>query len=275
MSLFELLAGDASDLRETIAALSRYIERLTPEALSDQHVCNLVHAALLQRGTASLLLKDDTAAQADFQHIIEGGSSDNMRLSARLLLGSVYAESGQDEQALSCWTTALEAFEQTRQTGRAKPSQEIAKLYLYRAMMSGRLLRYQEAISDCDRALEYAPHETEALAVRGIARAFLGELDLALADCLQAVERAPQVDHLSRLGEVYLLRKEYRQACEVLDRAAALDPTNERVALQLRRALGGMVLEIMQTEAPASQTSDSEASTRPLVSQRDAEESAS
>jgi tetratricopeptide (TPR) repeat protein len=185
----------------------------------------------------------------------------------------VYAEGGQDEQALSCWTDALEAFEQSHQAGRSHHSQELAQLYLYRGMMYGRLLHYQEAIADCDRALEYAPDEAEALAVRGIARAYLGELDLALADCLQAVEVAPQVDHLSRLGEVYLLRKEYRQACEVLDRATALDPTNERVALQLRRALGGMVLEIMQTETPVSQTSDDETASRPLVSQPDAEES--
>jgi len=174
MSLFELLAGDASDLHETIAALSRYIERLTPEAITDPQVRDLVHSALLQRGTASLLLKDDTAAQADFQQIIAGQSTDTLRLSAHLLLGAVYAEGGQDEQALSCWTDALEAFEQSHQAGRSHHSQELAQLYLYRGMMYGRLLRYQEAIADCDRALEYAPGEAEALAVRGIARAFLG-----------------------------------------------------------------------------------------------------
>jgi tetratricopeptide (TPR) repeat protein len=123
-------------------------------------------------------------------------------------------------------------------------------------------------------ALEYAPNEAEALAVRGIARAFLGDLDRGLADCALAVEISPQVEHPSRLGEVYLLRKEYQQAFETLDRASELNPANKRVALQRSQALGSLVLEIMNTEPLASQTSHGEATTRPAAQQTDAEESA-
>lgn len=260
MPLFELLDGDESDLRETIAALSRYIERLAPEALSDHQVRDLVNSARLQRGTAFLLLKDDTAAQTDFQQVLANQSAEEMRWRAHLLLGAAYAEGGQDEQALACWTEALEAFEQSYQARRPNCAVDIAQLYLYRAMMHGRLLHYQEAMADCDRALEYAPHEAEALAVRGIARAFLGDLDLALADCTQAVEYSPQVEHLSRLGEVHLLRQEYQQAFDIFDRAAALNPENQRVALQRSQALGWLVLGRIHPASTASRTPDDKSS---------------
>jgi tetratricopeptide (TPR) repeat protein len=271
MSIPAFLDGEERDLRETIAALSQYIERSAEEARTDDQIGELVQSALLQRGSALLLLKDHAAAQSDFHRILENPCTDAIWRKAHLLLGATYAEGGHDEQALACWTEALEAFARDYQAEQALPAQEIAPLYRYRAMMRGRLQQYQEAVSDCDRALEWDPSDAEALSVRGISRAFLGDLDQALADCAQAVEKAPQVEHLSRLGEVYLLRQEYQRAFEILNQAVSLDPANERVVRQRTRARLGYLLPEQEAPLPSTdETHTGETSSCPTASPAEA-----
>ena len=249
---------EETDLRETIAAWTRYIDRLSRDAGQDQQLQQLITSARLRRGIAFAHIKAWDAAQADLQWIIDEQHGKDEERSACLVLGAVYAEHGQDDEAIVCWSTVLSAWEQaTRKEARAF-EEDIPLLYLYRGMLHGRQKRYRDAIADGDRAITLQPDSAEAFSVRGISYSYLGELDQALADCTHAVELDPQARHSHRLSEVHMMRHEYRLALDVCNRAHELDPTDEYVLISRNKARFMLMMSLFEghDQKPEEQIGD-------------------
>jgi tetratricopeptide (TPR) repeat protein/membrane protease YdiL (CAAX protease family) len=86
---------------------------------------------------------------------------------------------------------------------------------------------YDQAIAECDQAIQANPGFAPAYAIRAEAYRMKGDNDRALADCNRALELDPAhaLPYTTR-GNVYLAREAYDRAIDDLDKAIALDPSN-------------------------------------------------
>lgn len=242
------MAVEETELRETCDAWARYIDRLSKSTDSrDRH---LVTLALLRRGTAYITLKEWDAAIADFKRVLGGQQPEAEEVrAANMMLGAIYTELWEDEQAIACYTAVLEPFEKASRKEAKQYAEQFPLLYLYRGMLYGRLKKYQEAIADCDHALKYGHTSAEVYSVRGISYAYLGDLDRALTDCTQAVELEQSASCYNRLGEVHFMRRDYRQALDAFTQASELDPSNEQTQANRSRALFSLMMTLFEPGA--------------------------
>ncbi len=249
------LTQSEAELRTLVESWNCALEQFGPVPSPDPDLRLLRAMTRLRCAAVSSVLNEWDAAIIHLQHVSDEQAGPDTVCSAQIFLGAIYAERGQDEQAIACWTETLRLFETTL------PTPSLALVYLHRGMVYGRRKHYQEAIADCDRAIRAVPTCGEAYSVRGISYASLGELDLGLAECLRAVELDPQARCFHRLGEVHFMRREYQQALGAFQRAVERDPTNGAMQASLRRAqayllLGFSIPDASKSAPPA--TSDHE-----------------
>lgn len=247
------------ELRETIAAWGGYIERLSKDSRRDPQLKEYLIQALLRRGIAYSTLQEWDAAIADFRRVIDEQAEAEEIRAARMLLGGIYTEVGHDQEAIACWSAVLSEYEQASRKETRQYAEQFPQLYLYRGMLYGRQRQYQEAIADCNRAQTYAPDNAEVYSVRGISYGYLGDLDRARSECLHAVELEPRASCYNRLGEVYFMRKEYRQSFEAFDRAGELDPTDEAIQLNRHKALFYLMMSVFDEKASPQEAEADEA----------------
>lgn len=81
--------------------------------------------------------------------------------------------------------------------------------------------RYQDAITNYDRALQRNPDYFHYYLQRGLAREELGELDAAYADLDQSIKRLPTAAALNTMGKIALVRGDTAQAKQYFAAAAA------------------------------------------------------
>jgi tetratricopeptide (TPR) repeat protein len=126
--------------------------------------------------------------------------------------GYVYRLQGNDARALEDFTESI-----TVQPG--------AQAYNLRAVTQMRHLQFQTALDDFEKARELEPNNPTYLHNRGLARAFLGNLDGALSDIQAANESVKNnVILLASLAWVYRLRQELGLAAQFAEQAILLDP---------------------------------------------------
>lgn len=240
------LTQSETELRALVQRWNLALEQFGPASSPDPDLRHLLSWIRLRCAVVHAVLKEWDAATTHLQSVIDEQAGPNEVGSAQILLGAIYAERGQDEQAIACWTETLRQSETTM----SKPG--LALLYLHRGMLYGRQRRYQDAIADCDRVVREVPDCAEAYSVRGISYAYLGDLDRGLAECLRAVELGLQARCFHRLGEVHLMRKEYQQALVAFRRAVERDPTNAAMQASLRRAQAYLLLGLSIPDASKS-----------------------
>jgi tetratricopeptide (TPR) repeat protein len=93
----------------------------------------------------------------------------------------------------------------------------------------------EHAIEQLDEIIAYKPDFAEAWNKRGDAYSHLGNLDRALADYGRVIQLNPyQFAAMQSCGEIWLERRDARQAAEYFRRALDLNPNMFEVALMLR-----------------------------------------
>jgi tetratricopeptide (TPR) repeat protein len=96
-----------------------------------------------------------------------------------------------------------------------------------RANVSLVYARFDEAISDLDRALELNPRDTKALTTRGYTFGMLSRHEEAISDLDRALELNPRDTEALRVrGEIYGKMERYEVAIRDLTRALELDPND-------------------------------------------------
>lgn len=174
-----------------------------------------------------------------------------------MMLGAVYTELRQDEQAIACYTTVLREFERASPKARQQFGEQGKLLSTSIAACS------QVAWDATMRPLPIAsvPPNLSLIMLkfsrRGISYAYLGERDRALSDGKQAIALAPQeASHYNRLGEIYLLRQDILLALDTFRQGRELDPTDEQLQVNWSRALLCWMMVLFQGqdehEAPAT-----------------------
>ena len=94
----------------------------------------------------------------------------------------------------------------------------------------------EQAIRKLDEIIAYKPEFAEAWNKRGDAYLHLGNLDHALADYVHVLQLNPyQFSAMQSCGEIWLDRRNARQAAEYFRRALDLNPNLFDVALMLRQ----------------------------------------
>ena len=94
----------------------------------------------------------------------------------------------------------------------------------------------EQAIVQLDEIIAYKPEFAEAWNKRGDAYSHLGELDRALADYGRVLQLNPyQFFAMQSCGEIWLERRNARQAADYFRRALDLNPNLIEVALILRQ----------------------------------------
>ena len=94
----------------------------------------------------------------------------------------------------------------------------------------------EQAIVQLDEIIAYKPEFAEAWNKRGDAYSHLGELDRALADYGRVLQLNPyQFSAMQSCGEIWLERRNARQAADYFRRALDLNPNLIEVALILRQ----------------------------------------
>jgi len=106
-----------------------------------------------------------------------------------------------------------------------------------RSLSAARSKRFDEAIAELDRALEFDPAMASAYANRGVFKSILKRYEEALADCDRALELEPE-QHvaLATRGGVNLELQRYAEALEDLDRAVRVAPDDTRSWVRRGRA---------------------------------------
>jgi tetratricopeptide (TPR) repeat protein len=86
--------------------------------------------------------------------------------------------------------------------------------------------KFAEAAEFIKEALASAPHDPQALSLRGMLSAFAGQLDTALKAYNAALDRWPDyADAHYGVGAIYRLQRRYQDAVTALSTAVALKPT--------------------------------------------------
>jgi tetratricopeptide (TPR) repeat protein len=95
---------------------------------------------------------------------------------------------------------------------------------------------WEAAVEKADDALRFDPRLVEALALKGSALHKLRDLDQAEGVLKEALAIEPwRADVHGRIGHVYMLRGELREALHHLRHAVRLDPTDEKHRTNLAR----------------------------------------
>jgi tetratricopeptide (TPR) repeat protein len=249
---FDFSRGE-EELCETVLAWSEYIERLEREKPQDERTRQLLIAARRKRGMAWGILGETELAIQEFQWVLSVATAAQERREARLLLGNISAEAGQDELAIEQWSAVLAELEQASTREAKRLPIDLPRFYLYRGMLHARQEQYEQAVADCDRALRHFPGWAEAHSVKGLALAYLGDLDAGLTHCARAVELEPGARIVHRRGVVYRMRQQEVEALADFWRAWELDPTDEQLRLDLwRMLLSGAVSLLSSLPLPES-----------------------
>jgi tetratricopeptide (TPR) repeat protein len=227
------------ELRETVLAWSEYIGRLEQEKLPDERTKQLLIMARMRRGLAWSVLGETAQAIQEFQWLLKAATNPQDVRAARLLLGNAYAEAWQDDLAIEQWSATLAELEQASACEAKKLPADLPRLYLYRGLLHARQQRYREAVTDCDRALRSFPDWAEAHSVKGLALAYLGDLDAGLLHCTRAVALEPGARSFHRRGVVYRMRQLETEALADFWRAWKLDPTDAQIRLDFWHMLLG------------------------------------
>lgn len=107
-------------------------------------------------------------------------------------------------------------------------SKRDGSLYARRAVILLRKGQLEQALEDADKAVELTRNEPSSLFVKAQVLRVMGREKEALPLALQAERNSYQSSSLYvLLGEMYLKRKEYKQALEYLNKAQEISPTDE------------------------------------------------
>lgn len=168
-------------------------------------------AAYDNRGLAYDARGDDTRAIADYDAAIKLNPNSAHAFNNR---GNAYRALGRDARAIEDYDEAI----------RLKP--DYAHAFNNRGTAYGDLRQYARAIEDFDGAIKLKPDYAFAFNGRCWVRAVEGrKLDLALADCNEALRIAPSyVGVLGSRGLVLFKMHKYAEAIADCNSALALDP---------------------------------------------------
>lgn len=202
---------------ELLICLKRYPEaKISLESLiehtNDSHVNT---EALYYRGLCLYYMEHLDKAQSHFQHVLKQ-SPDHVgaqqayrrckKLSQLKEEGNTLVRTCKYELARQTYTAALDIDPQHDEVN--------AKLYFNRTLTLMKLERWQEALSDCSRALELDPHYVKAMARRVSCMIGLDRLEEAEQEAERLNKRHPS-DENSKL---------LKQAKLALRRSKQLDP---------------------------------------------------
>ena len=229
-------------LRHNIIAWTKYIDRLSSPQSMDADATFYVARARLRRGVVHSLLGEWPAALSDLSWVIEIHGSEAETNTAYLYRAQAYDALEQDEASIQDWTTVLMAIEHASSHPERFPNQLAAQGYAFRGRLHCRQEHYQQAVTDCDRALAFDNACAEAYSVRGRARSLLGKWSMALSDCTKAIELEGWPVHYYRRG---LVQKEIgndEQAFSDFEQAYRREPENglfkkEHTELLMRRLI--------------------------------------
>ncbi len=175
---------------------------------------------------------------------------ESLRLLAHESLGNVLAQDGQYDAALEHYTSALfKWLGQEPTSGKAPPSIEAVRIYLFGAELYARQGKYDEAVTWCQKSLDLASriHDDEAMQARGYACHMLSKICIHTGDLPYAIQFGEesariyrQIEHpvgqanaYSDLGLAYYHQGKWHQAEEIY-----------RKGLRLRQEVGDTEGEI-------------------------------
>ncbi|OUC98825.1 CHAT domain-containing protein [Streptosporangium minutum] len=190
-------AEHAVDLSGTAPARARALAHSV--LASDPH-CEAVAVAHRALAVAARELGDLPLAEEHLDRAVSVALSAGLprrAAQARLSLVHVRTELGHPRQALTIADSAEPHLTPV----------EVARLGVHRAVALTRLGRYAEAVSHCDRAVDFLGDDVRFLAGavlnRGLARVFLGEFEAAEADLTRCAKLAREagLDHVLTLAE--------------------------------------------------------------------------
>ena len=95
--------------------------------------------------------------------------------------------------------------------------------------------RYDEAIAECNKAIELDPNMAGAYVNRSFAYSKKGEFDKTIADCNKAIELDPNLaDAYNNRGIAYYNKGDYDKAARDFKKAIMLNPENAKAYNNLR-----------------------------------------
>jgi tetratricopeptide (TPR) repeat protein len=252
-SLLDMRGATEEEINEMLVAYNTYIKRRTQPKMDDWTRQDLARV-YLRRGAAYGMLEQWQAALADLDRVIAADECPDVTNTARLLRAGVHSQTGRSDLAIADSSFVLAVIEQApAEVAACLVEQRVAAL-LCRGKLHAIEERFEEALSDLDAALTHGPSNADALCARGLARAYAGHKEEALADCNRALELEQASYCYHRRGVVHTLRWEFEAALADLCKALDLDPQNEQIQTYLAktRALWrlGRVLGVLLETKP-------------------------
>lgn len=110
-----------------------------------------------------------------------------------------------------------------------------AQAYYQKGLAHYNLNQYEQAIKDLSAALDNGhPRKLEIYKIRGYMNLQSKNFDAALVDYTEASKLDPKnIQYLSYLSEIYINKKDWKNALEMLNRASQLDPQNGDISYQM------------------------------------------
>jgi tetratricopeptide (TPR) repeat protein len=182
-----LLLHDPEELRRTMAAWSKFIDRHLHEEYDE--VRSFARMSLVRRAAAHTILGEHEAARADIELALAEAAAARAaytQIKALEVRATIQMEQGDEAGALASFMEIWPLVPTDL------PPEERAELWLAQGKCHARLKRYAEAIQDFSQAITLDARLSEAWGWRALAHAYLGQKDLAEVDVSQAITREPQ-----------------------------------------------------------------------------------
>jgi len=185
---------------------------------------------LRQEAQAYYLKGDHKEAIRIYQGLVSEGDD-----TARLSLGETWDADGKSDNAINEYDTYLAGNHSQR---------DLAIAYLKRSIALADKKRHEEALSEADKALKYAPRDVLVLVHKGMELADAGYLDAGIA-LLNSVEQESQGADTSpfvllQLGKLLKTKGDLHSAADCFRRATRLQPNY----VEAHQALAGAAAQL-------------------------------
>ena len=159
---------------------------------------------------------------------------------AQLNLAITLADIGVYDQALAEYRTAQDREQQAGTPISSPVRDRLANAHATLARLYHELRLYEQAVTEYDKALAWAPRFADLHLRRAQSLAEKGALDEADRGLVQALEINPKYTKAYlELGLICLRRGQRQRALKAWRQALALDPGNQLAKIYLRQAEGG------------------------------------
>jgi tetratricopeptide (TPR) repeat protein len=237
------------DLREMLVAFDTYIARRSSPTMDDFTRQDIARVRV-RRGTAYAYLRQWQSALADLDAVIAGTDAGPAVVNtASLIRADVYTQTEQRNLAIADYSRLFALIEQVPPPEAQLYIAHRVVICLGRGKLYALEERYEEALADFDDVLAHDPGCAEAYSARGLACAYWGRGEQALSDCNRALELEQAAYCYHRRGVAYTLLGDYWKALSDLNRALELDPANAQIHKDRTRARWPLILDLVRQGA--------------------------